>query len=41
VSAASDEEIRRRLADDPWEPMDVLRTATVDPWEILLGTLDR
>ena len=41
VRAASEDEIRRRLAEDPWEPMDVLRTATVEPWEILLGTLGR
>ena len=37
VSAASDSEIRGRLDDDPWTPMELLRLASVEPWEILLG----
>ena len=26
-----------RFADDPWTPPEVLRIASVEPWEILLG----
>jgi hypothetical protein len=25
------------LADDPWTPIDVLKTIKIEPWEILLG----
>jgi hypothetical protein len=38
VEADSEAEIRRRLADDPWEP-DRLRTVSVEPWLILVGAL--
>jgi uncharacterized protein YciI len=37
ISAESEQEIETRLADDPWTPMDLLRIARVDRWEILLG----
>jgi hypothetical protein len=37
VDAAGVEEIEARLAADPWAPMDMLRTASVERWEILLG----
>jgi hypothetical protein len=36
VAAGSEEEVRARLAEDPW-PLDMLRTASVERWEILLG----
>jgi hypothetical protein len=36
VDAGSEEEIHARLAEDPWPP-DMLRTASVERWEILLG----
>ena len=36
VSAESEEAVEDRLADDPWRPMGLLRTATIEPWEILL-----
>jgi uncharacterized protein YciI len=32
-----EELIHARLADDPWTPMGLLRVASVEPWEILLG----
>jgi uncharacterized protein YciI len=32
-----EEEIRRRLAADPWVAMDLIRLVSVEPWEILLG----
>ena len=37
VAAASAEEVEARLEADPWAPMDMLRTAGIEPWEILLG----
>jgi uncharacterized protein YciI len=36
VEAASEEEIEGRLAEDPWTPMRLLRTRSIEPWEILL-----
>lgn len=40
VDAASEEEIAERLEDDPWAPMRLLRTVTIDPWHILLGGIE-
>jgi uncharacterized protein YciI len=37
VDAASAEEVAARFEADPWVPMDMLRIASVEPWEILLG----
>jgi hypothetical protein len=37
VDAGGEEEIHARLADDPWTPLDLLRTASIERWEILLG----
>jgi hypothetical protein len=41
VNAADGDEIHSRLADDPWR--DRLRIASIEPWNILVGTanLDR
>lgn len=36
VEAASERVVRDRLADDPWEKMSLLRTASVEPWRVLL-----
>lgn len=36
VNAADDDEIDRRLADDPWT--DRLQIASIEPWNILVGT---
>jgi uncharacterized protein YciI len=36
VWADSEQAVESRLAEDPWRPMGLLRTATVEPWEILL-----
>jgi uncharacterized protein YciI len=38
VEAQSAEEIRRRLDEDPWAPLGLLTVASVEPWEILLGS---
>ena len=35
IAAADEDEIHARLAGDPWGP-DMLRTASVTPWTILL-----
>ena len=37
VRAGSDREIEARLAADPWLPMEILRIAKIERWEILLG----
>jgi hypothetical protein len=36
VDATSEAEITDRLADDPWEPVGVLRTTLVEPWALWL-----
>lgn len=42
VSAPTEEAIRARFALDPWEPMGLLSTATVEPWLIpLRAAVDR
>jgi uncharacterized protein YciI len=30
------QDVHARLADDPWTSTDTLRTASIDPWEVLL-----
>jgi hypothetical protein len=37
VVAGSENEIRERLAADPWEPMGLLRNVSIERWHILLG----
>ena len=37
IDAESEQKIVARLADDPWTPLGLLRTASVEHWEILLG----
>jgi len=37
MAAESEQAIEVRLADDPWVPLRLLRTASVERWEILLG----
>jgi hypothetical protein len=36
VEAPDDDAVRARLAEDPWEPMEVLVTSTVQPWTVWL-----
>jgi uncharacterized protein YciI len=38
IDAEGEEAIRARLAADPWVPMGLLRTGSIEPWEVLLGT---
>jgi uncharacterized protein YciI len=37
VSADDEDEIHRRLADDPWVPTEQLVTVGIEPWQILVG----
>jgi uncharacterized protein YciI len=37
LNAQSESEIRRRLDDDPWTQMEMLRIASIEPWELLTG----
>jgi uncharacterized protein YciI len=39
VDAGSEDEIRTRLADDPWTPMGMLEISKIEPWEVLLGSV--
>jgi uncharacterized protein YciI len=36
VEAADEEEVRARLAADPWLPTGILEIATIEPWTIWL-----
>ena len=36
VEAKSEQAVRERLAQDPWEVMGILRTESVEPWKVLL-----
>jgi uncharacterized protein YciI len=37
VEAESEDEIHRRLANDPWMATEQLRTVSIEPWNILVG----
>jgi uncharacterized protein YciI len=37
VEAASEADVNRRLADDPWVPTQRLVTTSVEAWNLLLG----
>lgn len=37
VDAADEQEIRRRLAEDPWDRSGRLVTATIESWMVLVG----
>jgi uncharacterized protein YciI len=39
VNASNEQELHKRLAEDPWMRAGVLRTIEIYPWEILLGKL--
>ena len=36
VDAPDEAAVRARLAEDPWERTGLLRTVSVEPWEVLL-----
>jgi uncharacterized protein YciI len=37
VSAPEQTAIERRMAEDPWTRMELLRTISIEPWTVLLG----
>jgi hypothetical protein len=39
IRAESPDEIRSRLAQDPWATMDLLRVSRITPWTLRLGSL--
>jgi uncharacterized protein YciI len=41
VRAATVDEARARLADDPWMRNDLLRIGRIAPWTLRLGSLER
>ena len=41
VRAATADEARARLADDPWTRRDLLRISRIAPWTLRLGSLER
>jgi hypothetical protein len=40
VRAGTPDEVRSRLAEDPWADKDLLRITRVAPWTLRLGSLD-
>lgn len=41
IDAPSVEAIEARMTEDPWTPMRLLRTVSVEPWTVLLGGFSR
>jgi uncharacterized protein YciI len=39
VNACDEQDLRKRLAEDPWMRTGVLRSIEIYPWEIMLGKL--
>ncbi|MDQ2910880.1 MAG: hypothetical protein M3R39_07690 [Actinomycetota bacterium] len=37
VNAENEDEIDRRLAEDPWVPTEQLVAVSIEPWQILVG----
>jgi uncharacterized protein len=40
VRASTPDEVRSRLAEDPWTGKDLLRLTRIAPWTLRLGSLD-
>jgi uncharacterized protein len=41
VNAPDTGAIESRLAEDPWTPMGLLKTVSIEPWTVLLGGFAR
>jgi uncharacterized protein YciI len=39
VDAGSEDEIRARLAQDPWTPLGLLQISKIEPWDVLLSSV--
>jgi len=37
VNAPNDSAVEARMNDDPWTPMHLLETVSIEPWTVLLG----
>jgi uncharacterized protein YciI len=37
VEAPDADAVERIMAEDPWTPMGLLRTLSIEPWTVLLG----
>jgi|SRR5215831_14058428 len=37
IEAPDADTVERRMAEDPWTPMGLLRTLRIEPWTVLLG----
>jgi uncharacterized protein YciI len=40
IAAPDATAVEDRMARDPWRPMAMLRTVSIEPWTVLLGGLD-
>lgn len=38
MNADNEDEVRRRLADDPWTRTDRLAITSIEPWNLIVGT---
>lgn len=38
ADAASEADVRHRLADDPWEASQKIVTTSIEPWNLLVGS---
>jgi uncharacterized protein YciI len=41
VSAPNAQAVDARMAEDPWTPMEMLKTVSIEPWTVLLGGFAR
>jgi uncharacterized protein YciI len=41
VQAADQASVEACMLEDPWTPLDLLRTESIEPWTVLLGALER
>ena len=41
VEARDAAAVEARMAEDPWTPMRMLKTVSIEPWTVLLGALRR
>lgn len=37
IEAPDGDAVERRMSEDPWTPMGLLRTLSIEPWTVLLG----
>ena len=37
IDAPNAEAVEARMEEDPWTPLEMLRTVSIEPWTVLLG----